>query len=193
MRLTIDKKEDALIVVDVQRDFCEGGPLPVPDGDKVVPILNEYVKKFSKAGALIVVTRDWHPPNHVSFTDYGGVWPSHCVQGTHGAEFHPSLKIPEAAMVVSKAELGKEAYSGFDAPRLGAELGASGIKRILVGGLATDYCVNSTVLDALELGFDTILLEDAVRGVDVERGDSEEAVLEMLERGARRITLSDLK
>jgi nicotinamidase/pyrazinamidase len=194
LRCEIRKGEDALIIVDVQIDFCPGGALPVPEGDAVVPVLNRYIERFSEAGALIVATRDWHPPNHTSFKAYGGIWPVHCVQGTRGAEFHPDLKLPEGTKVVSKAtDPLKEAYSGFDGTGLGEELKALGVKRVFVGGLATDYCVKSTVLDALKLGFKTVLLGDAIRGVDVKPGDSERAIREMLESGAEKITLSDLK
>ena len=194
MKYRIDKDKDALIIVDVQRDFCSGGALPVPDGEKIIPTLNKYIEKFSKAGALIVATRDWHPPNHMSFKDYGGTWPSHCIQGTLGAEFHPDLKLPREVKIVSKATSSdKEAYSGFDGTNLERELKDAGIKRIFVGGLATDYCVKSTVLDALRLGFETILLVDAIKGVDVNPGDSKRAIEEMIKRGAKRASMNDLE
>ena len=194
MKYRIDKDKDALILVDVQRDFCSGGALPVPDGEKVIPVLNKYIEKFSKAGALIVATRDWHPPNHMSFKDYGGIWPSHCIQGTLGAEFHPDLRLPREVRIVSKAtSADKEAYSGFDGTNLERELKDAGIKRVFVGGLATDYCVKSTVLDALRLGFETILLIDAIKGVDINPGDSERAIEEMIKRGAKRASLNDLE
>ena len=194
MKYRIDKDKDALIIVDVQRDFCSGGALPVPDGEKIIPTLNKYIEKFSKAGALIVATRDWHPPNHISFKDYGGTWPSHCIQGTLGAEFHPDLKLPREVKIVSKATSSdKEAYSGFDGTNLERELKDVGIKRIFVGGLATDYCVKSTVLDALRLGFETILLVDAIKGVDVNPGDSKRAIEEMIKRGAKRASMNDLE
>jgi len=194
MKYRIDKDKDALILVDVQRDFCSGGALPVPDGEKVIPVLNKYIEKFSKAGALIVATRDWHPPNHMSFKDYGGIWPSHCIQGTLGAEFHPDLKLPREVRIVSKAtSADKEAYSGFDGTNLERELKDAGIKRVFVGGLATDYCVKSTVLDALRLGFETILLVDAIKGVDAKPGDSERAIEEMVRNGAKKASLNDLE
>ena len=194
MEYRINKDKDALIIVDVQRDFCSGGALPVPDGEKIIPTLNKYIEKFSKAGALIVATRDWHPPNHMSFKDYGGIWPTHCVQGTLGAEFHPDLRLPREVKIVSKAtSADKEAYSGFDGTNLERELKDAGIKRVFVGGLATDYCVKSTVLDALRLGFETILLIDAIKGVDVNPGDSERAIEEMIKRGAKKVSLNDLE
>jgi len=186
--------QDALIIVDVQKDFCPGGALPVSEGDKVVPVLNKYIKKFADAGAVIVATRDWHPPNHRSFKKHGGIWPTHCVQGTDGAKFHPDLKLPEGTMVVSKAVApDKEAYSGFNGTGLAEKLKKIGVKRVFVGGLATDYCVKSTVMDAVKSGFETFLLEDAVRGVDVNPGDSEKAVQEMLAKGAKKLTVSHLK
>jgi len=194
MKYRIDKDKDALILVDVQRDFCSGGALPVPDGEKIIPVLNKYIEKFSKAGALIVATRDWHPPNHMSFKDYGGIWPSHCIQGTLGAEFHPDLRLPREVRIVSKAtSADKEAYSGFDGTNLERELKDAGIKRVFVGGLATDYCVKSTVLDALRLGFETILLVDAIKGVDAKPGDSERAIEEMVRNGAKKASLNDLE
>jgi len=194
MRYTIDKDKDALIIVDIQRDFCSGGALPVPDGEKIIPIMNRYIEKFSEAGALIVATRDWHPPNHISFKKYGGAWPPHCIQETLGAEFHPDLKLPKEARIVSKASLpDKEAYSGFDGTDLEKELRDAGVRRLFIGGLATDYCVKSTVLDALRLGFQTVLLLDAIKGVDVNPGDSERAIREMLERGAKKAFLSDFE
>ncbi|MEM0049597.1 MAG: nicotinamidase [Candidatus Bathyarchaeia archaeon] len=187
-------KGDALIIVDVQIDFCPGGALPVPEGDKIVPVINEYIRKFKAAGALIVATRDWHPPNHISFRSQGGPWPPHCIQGTRGAEFHPDLRLPEGALIISKAtDPLKEAYSGFEGTDLTDKLREAGIKRVFVSGLATEYCVKNTVLDAVERGFETFLLEDAVRGIDVKPGDVERAIKEMLERGAKKITLTEIK
>jgi len=189
-KCSIDKKL-ALIVVDVQRDFCPGGALPVPEGDRVVPVLNKYMEKFEKAGAPIYATRDWHPPNHVSFKARGGIWPPHCLQNTKGASFHPDLALSRSTEIISKAmNPEREAYSGFDGTKLGEELKRRGIERVFVGGLATDYCVKNTVLDALKLGFETILLEDAIRGVDIKPGDSKGAVEEMVKRGAKKAALS---
>jgi len=192
LRFEISEK-DALLVVDVQRDFCPGGSLPVPEGDKVVAVLNDYVRLFKKAGSQIYATRDWHPPNHMSFKEQGGPWPPHCIQESEGAEFHPDLKLPEGTPVISKAtSLSKDAYSGFEGTRLAEDLKKKGRKRVFIGGLATDYCVKSTVLDALRLGFETVLLLDATLGVDVEPGDSERAIDEMKRNGANTATLSDM-
>jgi len=187
-------KKDALIIVDVQRDFCPGGALPVPRGDEVVPILNKYIRKFKEAGATIYATRDWHPPNHASFKDFGGPWPPHCIQGSEGAEFHPELKLPEDTIIISKAtDASKEAYSGFEETDLREDLLNKGIRRVFIGGLATDYCVKSTVLDALKYGFTVFLLIDAIRGVDVKPGDSERAINKMVDEGAIPISFSDLE
>lgn len=186
-------KRDALIIVDVQRDFCPGGSLPVPNGDEVIEVLNEYIEMFKDAGALIYATRDWHPPNHISFRDYGGLWPPHCIQGSPGAEFHPDLKLPEDTIIISKAtETKREAYSGFEGTELKDSLLNKKVERVFIGGLATDYCVKSTVLDALRYGFKTFLLTDAIRGVNISPGDSERAIEEMVKKGAIKITLSDL-
>ena len=179
-------------MVDVQKDFCPGGALPVPEGDKVVPVLNQYIERFRKSGARIIFTRDWHPPDHSSFKAQGGPWPAHCIQGTEGAKFHPELKILSEAEVVSKADKKDEAYSFFQGTNIARKLHQRGIKRLLVGGLATDYCVKSTVLDALKEGFQAFHLDDASRGVDVTPGDSERALQEMVANGAKRITLEDV-
>ncbi|HID08075.1 MAG TPA: bifunctional nicotinamidase/pyrazinamidase [Armatimonadetes bacterium] len=185
---------DALIVVDVQRDFCPGGALAVPEGDRVVPVLNEYIALFQQRELPIIATRDWHPPDHVSFKEHGGIWPSHCVRDTEGAQFHPELKLPDSTIVISKAtERDKEAYSGFEGTELERMLRDRNVRRVFVGGLATDYCVKSTVLDALNHRFTAFLLEDAVRGVDVNPSDSDRAIDEMLNAGAIIIALAEVQ
>lgn len=185
-------KMSALIVVDVQNDFCPGGAVPVPEGDKVVSALNKYITHFRRAGAAIYATRDWHPTNHISFKSRGGPWPPHCVQRTDGAKFHPALKLPEGTQIVSKgSDPDREAYSGFEGTDLERLLRDRGVKRVFIGGLATDYCVKNTVLDGLRAGFDVVLLEDASRGVNVRPKDSEEAVEEMMKKGARKARISD--
>jgi len=194
LKYKINKSEDALIIVDVQVDFCPGGALPVPEGDKIVPILNRYIEKFDKIGALIVATRDWHPPNHSSFKTYGGPWPPHCIQGTNGAKFHPNLRLPKRTKIISKAtDPRKEAYSGFEGTNLGEELKKAGVKRVFVGGLAIEYCVKSTVLDALKHSFEVFLLEDAIKGIGAKPGDIEKAIKEMLREGAKKISLADIE
>jgi len=191
--LTVEiDKSTALVVVDVQNDFCPGGALAVRDGDKVVPVLNRYIEKFRKADAPILYTRDWHPPDHRSFKEQGGPWPPHCVRHTQGAKFHPDLSKPRPDEIVSKADKRDEAYSFFQGTELAGKLRQRGIRRLLVGGLATDYCVKETVLDGLAYGFEVYHLDDASRGVNVKPDDSERALQEMVARGARRITFEDV-
>ncbi|CAB49891.1 nicotinamidase [Pyrococcus abyssi] len=178
--------EEALIVVDMQRDFMPGGALPVPEGDKIIPKVNEYIKKFREKGALIVATRDWHPENHISFKERGGPWPKHCVQNTPGAEF--VVDLPEDTIIISKAtEPDKEAYSGFEGTNLDKILKEKGVKRVYVCGVATEYCVRATALDALKHGFEVYLLRDAVKGIKPE--DEEKALKEMEEKGIKIVTL----
>jgi len=192
LTLTIDRST-ALVVVDVQNDFCPGGALPVTDGDKVVPVLNEYIEKFRKAHAPIIFTRDWHPLDHSSFKEQGGPWPPHCVQDSEGARFHAELNVPPEGEIVSKADKKDEAYSFFQGTDLATKLHLRGIRRLFVGGLATDYCVKETVLDGLKYGFEVFHLDDASRGVNVHPDDSERALEEMVTAGARRITLRGMQ
>ena len=191
MQIEIDKLT-ALVVVDVQKDFCPGGALPVSDGDQVIPVLNKYIERFRKAGGPIIFTRDWHPPDHSSFKAQGGPWPPHCIQNTEGTRFHPDLFVPPEGEIVSKADKKDEAYSFFQGTNLAGKLHERGIKRLLVGGLATDYCVKETVLDGLKHGFEVFHLDDASKGVEVKPGDSERALQEMTARGAKRIKLDDV-
>ncbi|MCX6911281.1 MAG: nicotinamidase [Verrucomicrobia bacterium] len=179
----------ALVIVDVQNDFCPGGALPVRDGNAVVATLNRCAALFARAGALVIATRDWHPPDHCSFREQGGPWPVHCVRGTPGAAFHPALRLPAGALVISKAEGPTvESYSFFGEPGLEQPLVERGIRRLFIGGLATDYCVKWTALDAARRGLETFVLADAIRGVDAQPGDSERAVEEMKAAGAKLIT-----
>ena len=181
--------EEALIVVDMQRDFMPGGALPVPGGDEIIPIVNECVKKFRERGALIVATRDWHPPDHISFRERGGPWPRHCVQNTPGAEF--VVELPEDAIIISKAtEPEKEAYSGFEGTNLAEVLREKGVKRVYVCGVATEYCVKATALDAVKHGFETYLLTDAVKGINPE--DERKALEELQRAGVKLIRCSSL-
>jgi len=184
----------ALIVVDVQNDFCPGGALAVPEGDRVVPVLNEYIRIFSERGLPVYFTRDWHPSGHISFKEQGGIWPEHCIQGTKGSNFHPSLSLPEEPIIISKGtDRMEEAYSGFQGTGMAERLKRQGIRRLFVGGLATDYCVKNTVLDALASGFETIYLEDGAKGVEVKSGDTSKAVAEMKEAGAFSTSLKALQ
>jgi nicotinamidase-related amidase len=182
---------DALVVVDVQNDFLPGGSLGVPHGDEVVAPLNRVIDIFARRGLPIVATRDWHPPDHCSFRARGGPWPVHCVAGTAGAGFAPALALPATAAIVSKATTADaDAYSGFGGTDLHRLLGDAGVRRLFVGGLATDYCVLNTVRDGLAEGYDVVLLTDAIRAVDVEPGDGDRAIAEMARLGAR-IVASD--
>jgi nicotinamidase/pyrazinamidase len=181
----------ALILVDVQNDFCPGGALPVPEGDRTVPVLNRQIERFASAGRPIVASRDWHPAESSHFKSGGGAWPPHCVAGKPGAAFHPELRLPADAVVVSKGTgPSEDGYSAFEAKTpdgrpLDAVLKESGAKRLVVGGLATDYCVKATVLDALKSGYEVTLLREGVRGVDVNPGDSDRALEEMRAAGAK--------
>jgi len=181
-----------VVVVDVQNDFLPGGALAVPEGDQVIAPLNAAIERVRRAGGAIVATRDWHPANHCSFQAQGGPWPVHCVQNTKGAAFAEALKLPEDALIVSKAmRPDQEAYSGFEGePDLAAWLKRRGIQRLFVGGLATDYCVRATVLDALRHGFAVVVLTDAVRGVDPK--GAQRALSEMQSKGAQLATTAAL-
>ncbi|MFA4647782.1 nicotinamidase [Pyrococcus kukulkanii] len=174
--------EEALIIVDMQRDFMPGGALPVPEGDKIIPKVNEYIKRFREKGALIVATRDWHPEDHISFKERGGPWPKHCVQNTPGAEF--VVDLPEDAVIISKAtDPEKEAYSGFEGTNLAEILREKGVKKVYICGVATEYCVRATALDALKHGFEVYLLKDAVKGITPE--GEKEALKEMEKEGIK--------
>lgn len=179
---------DALLIVDVQQDFLPGGQLAVPDGDAVIPPLNAYLHRFHAAGLPIIATRDWHPENHCSFAPQGGEWPPHCIQGSDGAAFATRLELPADTLVISKAsQIDKDAYSGFDGTDLAERLRDVGVHRIFVGGLATDYCVSATVRDALEAGFDVVLLADAVRAVNRHADDGDKSLQAMHSAGASLI------
>lgn len=184
---------DALVVVDVQNDFLPGGHLAVPGGDEVVPVLIRYVAAFAARALPVYATRDWHTVDHCSFRERGGPWPPHCVAGSDGAQFPPGLDLPGYAVIVSKADASeRDAYSGFEGTNLEACLRAQSVKRLFVGGLATDYCVLNTVRDARRLGFDVFLLVDAIRAVNVKPGDGAAALEEMRRLGAQPISRSDL-
>jgi nicotinamidase/pyrazinamidase len=175
----------ALLLVDIQRDFCAGGALPVPDGDAVVAPANRWIARARAEHLPVIASRDWHPVNHVSFRERGGPWPPHCVQGSPGAEFHPDLRVPTDALVVSKGtEPDHDAYSDFDRTGLAERLRALGVDRLFIGGLALEYCVRATVLDALAAGFEVRVLLDATRGLEVRPGDTDAALAEMKRAGA---------
>ena len=189
----------ALLVVDVQNDFCPGGALAVPEGDKIVPILNQHINLFSKNKFPIFASRDWHPGVTKHFKQFGGLWPVHCVQGTNGAQFHPALQLPNSARILSKGmDSKKDSYSAFQAldendQTFSDVLKDLHIQELFVGGLATDYCVKSSVLDALKFGFRTYLLTDAIKGVNLKKHDSKSAIQEMVAAGAHTVTVDQIK
>ncbi|MGD6934341.1 MAG: isochorismatase family protein [Candidatus Bathyarchaeia archaeon] len=185
-------KSDALLITDVQNDFLSGGALAVPQGEQIIPVLNEYERKFQEAGANVLASRDWHPTNHKSFKAQGGSWSPHCVQETDGAKFHKNLKLPKNVCIISKATLADhEAYSAFDGTDLKDILQKLGVKRFFIGGLATDYCIVNTVLDAIKNGFETVVLMDAIRGIDVNPGDTDQAIAAMVKAGAQQATVAN--
>jgi nicotinamidase/pyrazinamidase len=187
------QRGDALIAVDVQNDFLPGGSLAVPGGEAVVAALNRHLAAFAARALPVYATRDWHPPEHCSFKAQGGIWPPHCVAGTRGAEFAPGLALPPEAVIISKAQTAAaDSYSGFGGTDLAARLRAARATRLFVGGLATDYCVLNTVKDALSEGFEVLVLEDAIRAVEVKAGDGARALAEMRRLGARPIRYRDL-
>ncbi len=174
---------EALVIVDFQNDFTPGGALPVPEGDAIADRLNELAQdpRFD----LVIATRDWHPENHGSFREQGGPWPRHCVQGTEGAELHPKLDRSKIDVIIDKGQNpDTEGYSAFENPELERILREHGIEKLTVVGLATDYCVKNTALDALRRGFQVEVDTTATKGVDVEPGDSERALEELRRAGA---------
>lgn len=191
MKIAITKYS-ALVVVDIQNDFCaENGALPVPGCRSIIENVNKYIEMFERAKRVIVASRDWHPPNHISFKMRGGPWPPHCVQGSAGADFYPGLKLPDKAIIISKGtDPDAEAYSAFDKTELHYILSKLGVRRVFVCGVATEYCVRATVKDALELGYEVILLGDAIAGIGEE--SSREAIMEMIRSGAVLAEFKDL-
>jgi len=176
--------KQALIVVDVQNDFCPGGTLAVARGDEVVEPLNELIDEFLEQERPVYKSRDWHPPTTKHFEKYGGTWPIHCVRNTKGAEFHPQLKDDPRIHVISKGLGDTDCYSAFDETDLAAQLRDEGVEEIVVGGLATDYCVKATVLEGLKQGFSVKALKNAMRAVDLKPGDGDRAIEEMRAAGA---------
>jgi nicotinamidase/pyrazinamidase len=177
-------KKRALIVVDVQNDFCPGGALAVAQGDEVVAPLNRLINEFLEQGEPVFKSRDWHPKRTRHFAPYGGAWPVHCVQNTKGAEFHPELIDDMHIRVISKGLGDEDSYSAFDGTDLALQLRRLGVEEVWVGGLATDYCVKITVLDARKEGFRVRALENAMRPVELKPGDGQRAIEEMRKAGA---------
>lgn len=193
------KTASALLIIDVQNDFCPGGSLPVREGDRVVPVFNRYIELFREWKLPVFASRDWHPAITSHFRDFGGIWPAHCVQGSEGARFHRDLALPEETIVISKGlDPNRDDYSAFQAATesgmtFPAQLEAMAINKLYVGGLATDYCVKESVLDGVRHGLEMILLEDAVRGVDLNPGDSAKAIEEMVRAGAVLMNFSKMR
>ncbi|MDX6574373.1 MAG: nicotinamidase/pyrazinamidase [Blastocatellia bacterium] len=184
-----DKKK-ALIVVDVQNDFCPGGSLAVANGDDVIPPLNKLIQEFLGRGEPVFKTRDWHPAASKHFAAYGGVWPVHCVQHTPGAEFRAGLFDDSRITIISKGvDESADGYSGFDGTNLAQLLRDQGVEEVWVGGLATDYCVKHTVLDGLREGFEVKALADAMRPVNLNPNDGVEAIEEMRQAGAQIVSV----
>lgn len=187
----MDENHAALLVVDVQNDFCPGGALGVPGGDEIVPVVNRAIKLFERRGLPILATRDWHPRETKHFKEFGGAWPPHCIQGTKGGRFHPDLRLPAKATVLSKGmDPDQDSYSAFQAYSengrdLESVLRDFGTEELFVCGLATDYCVRASTLDAIRRGMRVTVFKDAIRGVDLRAGDSEMAIKEMRAAGAR--------
>ena len=173
---------DGLIVVDVQNDFCPGGALPVPDGDAVIEPINRLAERYP----FVVATRDWHPPDHLSFQAQGGPWPVHCVRDTGGAQLHPKLHSSQIdAIVDAGREPEDEGYSGFERTDLERLLREQGVDTVHVAGLALDYCVKETALDARRAGFDVVLHRGATRAINVDEGDDERALEELRAAGVQ--------
>jgi nicotinamidase/pyrazinamidase len=184
---------DALVIVDVQNDFCPGGALEVAAGHEVVPVLNHWLDEARTQGVPVFASRDWHPENHVSFQHRGGPWPPHCVQGTHGAEFHAGLNLPSDVTVISKGHHPDEdSYSAFGGTELAAMLRQAQVRRVWVGGLAQDYCVRATAIDAIKEGFEVHIIVGATRAVNIDPSDGARALDDVtfaggiLEKTARR-------
>jgi nicotinamidase/pyrazinamidase len=186
-----EDRSPALLIVDVQNDFCGGGALEVAHGNEVIPVLNRLAAHMSALGFPVYASRDWHPPKSRHFAINGGAWPVHCVAGTEGARLHPDLDLPPGTLIVTKGiGLDDDGYSDFEGEIAGrgsllADLRARGVTDLIVGGLATDYCVRATALDARKEGFDVTVVTDAVRAVDVKAGDGDRALEEMKAAGVR--------
>ena len=182
-------EHDALLVVDVQNDFCPGGALEVPSGGDIVEVVNWLMPHFEH----VLATQDFHPPGHSSFEEQGGPWPEHCVQGTKGAEFHPGLDTSRIDEVVQKGtDVDVDGYSGFAGTDLGEQLKDLDITRVFIAGLATDYCVRATALDAIDNSMDVVVITDAIAAVDANDGDGDKALAEMRKAGAVLVASEEL-
>lgn len=186
-------EHDGLLVIDVQNDFLPGGALAVPDGDAVIEPLNRCLALFTVRILPVFASRDWHPADHCSFIAQGGSWPVHCLAGSQGARFAEALALPEQAVIISKAATKeRDSYSAFGETALDGLCRQKGISRLLVGGLATDYCVKNSVLDALGLGYEVMVIREAIRAVDLRPGDGSRAAEEMRGAGAVFVSIRDI-
>lgn len=184
---------DALLIVDLQNDFLPGGALGIKDADEIIPIINAYIEAFEQKQQCIIFSRDWHPHDHCSFNKQGGPWPVHCVQNTHGAALSSTLNWPSQALLVSKAKTStQDAYSAFEGTSLASRLKNMQIESLFICGLATDYCVLHTTLDALEAGFDCYLLTDAIDAVNIKSDDGTKAIEKMIQAGATSIAIDEI-
>jgi nicotinamidase/pyrazinamidase len=187
------KPDDALLIADIQNDFLPGGALGIGGSDKIIPVLRTYLHRFHSRALPIFLSRDWHPPNHCSFRERGGLWPVHCVAGSSGSLPPPGFDAPPSAVIIYKAiDSEGEAYSAFQNTQLDRHLRASSIRRIFIGGLATDYCVLNTVKDARALGYDVCLLMDGIKAVNLQPEDGRRAEQEMIRLGAVPVSLEHL-
>ena len=182
---------DALLIVDPQVDFLPGGSLGVRQGDAVLAPINRLIDLYHAHALPVYVSRDWHPALHCSFADQGGPWPVHCVAGSDGARFAEGLHLDDVVVVSKATTVDVDAYSAFNGTGLADTLREGGIRRLVVCGLATDYCVLNTVIDALAAGFEVLLATEAIRAVDVNTGDGERALARMLDAGAMPVQLSN--
>jgi len=188
----------ALLIVDVQNDFCPGGALQIRAGDQVIAPLNAAAQLFRAAALPVLASRDWHPPQTRHFRAFGGDWPVHCVAGTAGAEFHPDLRLPPETVILSKgidpALNGYSAFEGVatDGTQLAELLAKLGVQRLYIGGLATDYCVLATTLEARQRGLTVTVLTDAIAAVEVLPGDTTAALAKMQAAGAQFASVADL-
>jgi len=192
------ERNAALLIVDVQNDFCPNGALHVPDGDRVVAPINRAIERFRAEGLPVLASRDWHPPVTRHFQEYGGTWPVHCVRETTGAAFHPDLRLPPDVVILSKGtDPDRDSYSAFDGASvdgilLEELLETRGIDHLYIGGLATDYCVKATALEGILIGKKVTILIDAIAGVDLETGDSDRALAAIRQAGGEFLRVEEL-
>lgn len=179
---------DGLLIIDVQKDFCPGGALAIEEGDRIIPILNDWIRKARRAGLPVYASRDWHPEGHISFKTQGGPWPPHCIQDSDGAEFHRDLQLPDDVVKITKGvRFDQDQNSAFDETGLSEQLRHDGVRRLFIGGLALDLCVLASVVDARKAGFEVQVIEDATRPAN--KKDARKALAKIKESGAEIATI----